>query len=101
MALGGDDVCVHELILAELAVGSIRDREGFIELLHTFPLVPRASQSEFGYFVNQHTLWGKGLSAVDVHLLASASLTPGVTLWTRDKRLRTTADALGIGSPLC
>ena len=42
------------------------------------------------------TLWGRGLSAVDVALLASAVVTPGVALWTGDKRLRQAARDVGV-----
>ena len=38
---------------------------------------------------------GKGIGFVDVHLLASVQLT-GVSLWTADKRLKSTADRLGL-----
>jgi hypothetical protein len=37
--------------------------------------------------VNGRQLWGRGLSAVDVHLLGSVMLVGGARLWTRDKRL--------------
>ena len=37
-----------------------------------------------------------GLSAVDVALLASVVVTPGVSLWTRDKRLRQAARDVGV-----
>ncbi len=39
--------------------------------------------------VNGRQLWGRGLSAVDVHLLGSVMLVGGARLWTRDKRLLT------------
>jgi hypothetical protein len=34
---------------------------------------------------------------VDAHLIASTLITPGTVLWSRDKRLRATAQAMGIG----
>ena len=37
-----------------------------------------------------------GLSAVDAALLASVVVTPGVSLWTRDKRLRQAARDVGV-----
>jgi hypothetical protein len=46
-------------------------------------------------FIERHKLHGKGIGYVDVHLLASVALTEGAKLWTRDKRLRAAAQALG------
>jgi hypothetical protein len=37
--------------------------------------------------VNGRRLWGRGLSAVDIHLLGSVMLVGGARLWTRDERL--------------
>jgi hypothetical protein len=34
-----------------------------------------------------------------VHLLAAARLTPGVSIWTRDKRLMSAADRLNLLPP--
>lgn len=42
-----------------------------------------------------HTLYGQGLGLVDAHLLASATLAPGTTLWMRNKRLRRVAEGMG------
>jgi hypothetical protein len=42
-----------------------------------------------------HRLMGKGLGWVDVHLLTSC-LVARVTLWTLDRRLAITAEALGL-----
>jgi predicted nucleic acid-binding protein len=39
-------------------------------------------------------------SIVDAALLTSARRAPGTTLWTRDKRLKSVADALGLGTAL-
>ena len=47
------------------------------------------------HLVEERRLWGRGLSAIDVALLASVVVTPGVSLWTRDKRLRQAARDVG------
>lgn len=47
------------------------------------------------HLVEERRLWGRGLSAVDVALLASALVTPGVALWTRGKRLRQASRDVG------
>jgi len=41
-------------------------------------------------------LWGRGLSTVDVHLMAAVTLVPGTTLWTRDKRLMSACTDVGV-----
>ena len=46
--------------------------------------------------VDVNRLWGRGLSAVDAHLLAALRLRPSGRLWTRDKKLRSAARQLGI-----
>jgi hypothetical protein len=46
------------------------------------------------FFVERHTLMGRGLGFVDVHLLASVALDGTVRLSTRDKRLRAANDSL-------
>jgi predicted nucleic acid-binding protein len=47
-------------------------------------------------FVRAHRLQGRGVSWIDVHLLASA-LAAGAALWTADERLAKLAGKLGIG----
>ena len=54
-----------------------------------------ATDDEAMQFIERHRLYGKGIGYVDVHLLASVALTGGVTIWTRDRKLRQTAAALG------
>ena len=38
-------------------------------------------------FIGQEHLFGQGCGVVDLILLASALITPGVRLWTLDERL--------------
>jgi predicted nucleic acid-binding protein len=58
-----------------------------------------AQSDEVLQFIERHTLHGKGIGYVDVHLLASVALTEGTRLWTRDQRLRRVATALGCAYP--
>lgn len=48
------------------------------------------------YYIDRHALMGKGIGFVDVHLLASCLLTSETQLWTRDKRLASVAQTLGL-----
>jgi hypothetical protein len=47
-------------------------------------------------FIAQNALPGTGIGYVDVHLLVSAQLTPGTSLWTRDRRLKLVASRLNL-----
>lgn len=46
--------------------------------------------------IENDDLIATGIGYKDAHLLASALLTPGGKLWTRDKKLRLQAARLGI-----
>ena len=39
---------------------------------------------------------GRGIGYVDAHLLAAVALGGETRIWTRDKRLRTVADAIAL-----
>jgi hypothetical protein len=47
-------------------------------------------------FVDREQLFGFGCGLVDMVLLASALMSPGVSLWTLDKRLATLAKRFDI-----
>ncbi|MFC6172626.1 PIN domain-containing protein [Subtercola frigoramans] len=89
-------VVQHPMIVGELALGTIRNRDTFLGLLRNLPLSACAEHDEVLDFVERFSLHGKGLSLVDVHLLASVALTPGASLWTRDKRLNRAAEELRV-----
>ena len=55
-----------------------------------------ADDEEALHFIEHYRLMGKGIGYIDAHLLASAMLTNGATLWTRDKRLNAIAANLQI-----
>jgi len=90
----GDVVC-HNHIIGELACGNIQNRQEIISLLQSLPVAPLVEFEEFLFFIEQNNLNGKGIGFVDIHLLASAKLGQ-VSLWTVDKRLKTTATYLEI-----
>jgi predicted nucleic acid-binding protein len=94
-------VLMHPFIVGEIACGSLADRKTVLELLQDLPSTAVAEFDEVLSFVEHRRLWGKGIGYVDVHLLAAVALTKGATLWTRDKRLRAAAQALGcaLGEP--
>ena len=94
--LGRSEVVQHPLVIGELALGSLRDRDLILELMQNLASTPIATHEEVLHFVDRERLYGRGLSLVDAHLLASVILAPGTVLWTRDRRLLATAQQLGI-----
>jgi hypothetical protein len=60
------------------------------------PTATVAEDDEVLRFISHHRLYGLGIGYIDTHLLAAVQLTPGATLWTRDKRLASVAEALNL-----
>jgi predicted nucleic acid-binding protein len=93
-----DGVGCHPLVVEELALGSIAQRDIVLDLLENLRKFPTARHDEILHLVVQRQLWGRGLSAVDVHLMAAVAVVEGAKLWTRDKRLK--AASLDVGVPI-
>ena len=91
-----DQVCVHQSVITELALGNLKDRSIFLKALERLMIVRNVDDQGVRHLVEERHLWGKSLSVVDAALLASAVVTPGVSLWTRDKRLRQAARDVGV-----
>jgi len=92
------EVCCHPMIVAELALGNMRDRGAVLGLLGNLPGVRLPGHGEVVRLVESAVLYGKGLSAVDAHLLAAARISDDVRLWTRDQRLRAEAERLNVAA---
>lgn len=93
-------VLVHPFVIGELALGNLRQRQTILTALQDLPQANAATDQEVLHFIEQHALVGLGIGYVDVHLLASTQLTAGSSLWTRDKRLLSVAERLGLGNKL-
>lgn len=96
--LQDSDVCVHPMIIGELALGTLRNRAVVLGLLAGLTGAPVATHDEVLALVEARSLHGRGLSLVDAHLLASLLLSRTVALWTRDLRLRSAAEDLGVAA---
>lgn len=88
-------VTLHPFVLGELACGNLWRRPEVLAHLRRLTSIPEVSDAEAHRVLELHKLMGKGLGWVDVHLLASC-LVARVTLWTLDRRLAMTAEALGL-----
>jgi predicted nucleic acid-binding protein len=92
--LSTDLVYCHPFVIGELACGNLRQRAQIIGLLHELPSALVATDQDVLTYIDKYRLMGKGLSIVDVHLLASAALS-SLSIWTEDKVMYHTAHYLG------
>ncbi len=93
--LGQANIVMHPMVLGELACGNLQDRQTLVALWRNLPQLAAVSDAEALYFLDQNRLWGRGIGYIDLHLLAAVALSAQARLWTRDKRLRKTAQQIG------
>ena len=89
-------VHTHPFVIGELAMGSFKNRQMFLDGLLALPEVAKADDLEVLRMVESHQMAGRGLGLIDAHLLASA-LIDRVRLFTLDGALDRMARALGVG----
>ena len=94
--LNAGRVLTHPFVIGELALGEMRRRDAILDALSNLPRAELATDAEVLSFINGQSLFGRGIGYVDAHLLASVRLTAGARLWTRDNRLRSVAEELGL-----
>jgi predicted nucleic acid-binding protein len=93
-------IVIHPSIVAELALGSLRERAKTLALLDLLPQVRVAQLSEVRRMIEARRLYNLGIGLTDAHLIASVFINSSTLLWTRDKRLRKAAESLGIHAHL-
>ncbi len=93
-------IVMHPFIVAELALGSLRNRQQTLALMESLWMVRVAHLDEIRKMIEAHRLYSRSLGLTDAHLLASCLITPGVRLWTRDASFEKTAMALGVRANL-
>jgi predicted nucleic acid-binding protein len=94
-ALEAGEVLGHPHVTGELACGTLRHCEAILRLLRDLPQAVLATEDEALQCIEKNRLHGRGLGWTDVHLLASALLTPA-RLWTLDAALAREARHLGV-----
>jgi predicted nucleic acid-binding protein len=96
MAMVDDgEVWTHPLIIGELSMGTLRDRERTLWDLTRLGRPPLATDAETRQMVEARRLWGRGIGWNDAKILASVVI-GGCRLWTRDVRLDEVAGELGV-----
>jgi predicted nucleic acid-binding protein len=99
-ALNKDQIVIHPWVIAELALGSLRERTKTLAILDLLPQVRVAQLSELRLMIETRRLYSLGIGLTDAHLIASIFITPPTVLWTRDKQLRKIAETFGIHASL-
>ena len=89
------EVWCHPIIVGELSMGSLKNRQQTLIDLAKLNRPPIASFSETHRMVEARRLWGRGIQWNDANILASSVL-GGVPLWTLDLRLKTIAEEMGV-----
>ena len=87
---------MHPHALGEIALGSLRNRDQVIARFLRLPVPYVAKNGHVLSFIEGEGLVATGIGYTDAHLVASALLTPGGKLWTRDNRLSHQAERLGV-----
>jgi predicted nucleic acid-binding protein len=91
-------ILVHPFVIGEVALGHVRNRALVVHNLKEQPQASIASDEEVLQLIEHGKLAGTGIGYIDAHLLASVRITPGLSLWTRDRRLNDVAVRLGIAA---
>lgn len=91
-------VLMHPYVIGEIALGHLRNRELVVRELRKHMRCVVASEDEVLRLIEHEKLASTGIGYVDAHLLASIRITPGSSLWTRDRRLNEVARRLGIAA---
>ncbi len=95
-ALEANEICIHPMVIGELACGNLRNRAILVNL-QLLPQTTIATHDAALVMIDHHKLMERGVGFVDVHLLASARLSKA-TLWTRDKRLASVEVEFGLAA---
>jgi len=94
--LNGGSVVMHSMVIGELACGSLKDRTLRLAQLRALPRIPSVTDVQALAFIEWQRIMNRGLSFIDVHLLAAVAAQPGMRIWTRDRRLNETAQELDL-----
>lgn len=96
----GEGLVLHPFCFVEVCLGSLQGRSETVASLHALTWLLPLRQSEVVQMLERDKLFSTGLNFVDLHQLASARVTAGCRIWTRDKRLRAVAQRFGVAADL-
>ena len=91
-------VLVHPYVIGRITLGQARGRGSELGRLRASPASVVARDGEMAELIARERLFGQGIGYVDAHLLASARLTVGASLWTLEPRLGAVAEGIRVGA---
>ena len=94
--LARGQILMHPFIVAEISLGSLRNRQNTLNAMESLLQAKVAALSEVRHMIEAHALYSRGIGLTDAQLIASCRITPGTQLWTRDSAMKKVAAALGI-----
>jgi predicted nucleic acid-binding protein len=94
------EILAHPAVIVEVALGRARQEQIIIRDLSRLPSATVATDDEVLLLIRRETLAGSGIGYADAHLVASARLTPGTRLWTRDRRMLAVARRLDLDAEI-
>ncbi len=94
--LSSGQVFMHPMVVGELACGNLPERTDTLKDLEALPTINALDHSTVLSYIESLNLMGRGIGFVDAHLISSVLENKPTLLWTRDKRLKTIAEDLGI-----
>lgn len=94
--LGLGQIMMHPFVVAEISLGSLRNRKKILDDMAALLEAKVASLEEVRHMIEAHRLYSKGIGLTDAHLIASCLLMPGIRLWTRDAGMKKVAESLRI-----
>jgi predicted nucleic acid-binding protein len=95
-ALQDGEVFMHPFVMGEIVCGNLQSRQKVLDDLQRLPSAIPADHQEVLGFLEQHRLFGEGITWIDAHLLASARLS-NCRLWTLDTHLLKAAAKFNVG----
>jgi predicted nucleic acid-binding protein len=98
--LAQGQIVIHPFVIAELALGSLRQRMKTLAWFDLLPQMQVARMNEVRLTIESRRLYSLGIGLIDAHLMASVLIHPSTLLWTRDQRLRKVADGFGLHTNL-
>ena len=96
MLLENEQIVMHPMVIGELAMGNLANRQQTLEDFAKLPKISVARHEEVLFFIEHHQLMGTGIGYIDAHLLTASVLHDDTQLWTRDRRMMAVTDELGI-----